>query len=113
MQFFLDSAKVDEIEYAGGSRIRLRVATDRPAVLVLSESAYPGWEVYVNGEEQKVLWLNFFFQGVEMAAGQHEVEFVYRPRNFSLYVGLSMASLAMLWLVRRVVLTGLPFRGKV
>lgn len=103
---------VGEIEYINSNRIKIQIETDRPSVLVLSESAYPGWRVYVNGEENEILWLNLFFQGVEIEAGRHEVEFVYRPENFFLYLGLSVISGIILCLVRRVVCSGRPFAAK-
>lgn len=81
--------------YANG-RIRLQIDVDRPAVLVLSETAYPGWKVFVDGEEVKCLWLNILFQGVEVEPGKHRVEFVYRPPHLSLSLTVSALSLLTL-----------------
>lgn len=91
-----DFSTVDKIEYPPGNRISIQVDAKRPSVLVLSESAYPGWKVYVDGVEKDLLWLNLFFQGVEINKGHHKIEFVFYPENFSLFLALSVVSFIIL-----------------
>ncbi|MEK7847075.1 MAG: YfhO family protein, partial [Nitrospinota bacterium] len=49
--------------------IKLNVNTDRPRILVLSETYYPGWKVYVNGQGKKILKANFAFRAIPLSAG--------------------------------------------
>ncbi|KAA2235165.1 YfhO family protein [Salinarimonas soli] len=67
------------IERYGRNAVRLHVQTDRTAVLVLHDLDYPGWEAWVDGERRPILRTNLLFRGVEVSAGQHVVEFRFRP----------------------------------
>jgi uncharacterized membrane protein YfhO len=91
--------EVDSLRYEEDGRIRIRVTSDRPSVLVLSESSYPGWRVFVNGQERVCLWLNLLFQGVELPSGQNEIVFEFRPEHFSAFVFISLVSLCIVWIV--------------
>ena len=59
--------------------VTLDVDTDRASVVVLHDLYYPGWEVYVDGKVRPLLRTNLLFRGVEVPAGQHTVEFRFRP----------------------------------
>jgi hypothetical protein len=91
--------EVDSLRYEKDGRIRIRVTSDRPGVLVISESSYPGWHVIVNGEKRECLWLNLLFQGVEIPSGQNEIIFEFRPEHFSVFVSVSLVSLCIVWTV--------------
>jgi len=75
--------RVEILAYKGGDVcLRVRVARP-PAILVLTESHYPGWRVWVNGRESPVLRVNGVFQGVRLdTAGTNLVRFAYWPRSF-------------------------------
>jgi hypothetical protein len=85
--------EVDHVTYSGSGRIRIELFAENPSVLVLSESSYPGWRVFVDGEERECLWLNLLFQGVEVGPGKHEVEFVFTPKYFCSFALVSLISL--------------------
>jgi hypothetical protein len=91
--------EVGSLRYEKDGRIRIRVNCDRPGILVLSESSYPGWRVFVNEKEEACLWLNLLFQGVELPLGQNDIVFEFRPQRFSGYAAVSLVSLAFLWIV--------------
>jgi hypothetical protein len=87
--------EVDLLRYEKDGRIRITVTSDRPSVLVLAESSYPGWRVFVNEQERPCLWLNLLFQGVELPSGQNEIIFEFRPEHFSAYIGVSLLGLCI------------------
>jgi hypothetical protein len=60
-----------------------------PGRLVLSEINYPGWRVLVDGNPAELLAIDGLFRGVDVPAGVHRVEFVFRP--VSVYLGLIAA----------------------
>jgi hypothetical protein len=72
------------------SLVRIEASLNRPGILVLADSFYPGWEVYVDGKKSQIQRANFFFRGVLLPAGQHRVEFKYEPYSFRLGFILSL-----------------------
>jgi hypothetical protein len=98
--------------FAGAARVvayepnRVAVETDSPspAVLVLSELFYPGWEATVDGEARPIMLTNFLLRGVAVPAGRHTVEVRYAApaaRNGAIISALSLAALLALALVAR------------
>ena len=68
----------------------------RPAVLVLTDTYYPGWRAYVDGEETEILRANGLFRAVRFPSGKHEVVFEFRPQSFRWGVVISLVSLGLL-----------------
>jgi hypothetical protein len=56
-----------------------RVRLDRPGLLVVSESGYPGWLAFVDGKPTEWLQADFILRAVELPSGEHTVRFEYRP----------------------------------
>jgi len=52
-----------------------------PGRLVLSEVAYPGWQVSVDGQAADLEVVNGFLRGVHINPGIHRVIFSYRPAS--------------------------------
>jgi hypothetical protein len=88
------SARVTRYE---PNRVDVRTKAGGPAVLVLGENHYPGWRAYLDGRSVGVLRVNYAQRGVYVPAGEHEVQFVYRPK--SVLVGLLVSLLAAAALV--------------
>ena len=67
----------------------IEIIAEGPGTLILSEIAYPGWEVKVDGE--KATWFPAFeiLRGVGLTEGTHHVEYVYRPKT--VYLGFFMS----------------------
>ena len=63
-------------------RLELAVSCREPSLLVVSETAYPGWRVTVDQFEGPILTANLFMRGVPIPAGDHEVRFAYRATGF-------------------------------
>jgi hypothetical protein len=56
--------------------------SDSPALLILSESAYPGWQVTVDGRPATPLTVYSVIKAVCVPAGQHQVEWRFVPLIF-------------------------------
>ncbi len=65
----------------------------RSGLLVLSDTYYPGWKVYVNGEISRILRANYAFRAVELKRGSHTVKFSYEPLSFKIGLYVSLLSL--------------------
>jgi hypothetical protein len=74
---------------------RVLLKASGPGLLVLSELAYPGWQVRVDGSPAQVKKVGGLLRGVRLETGAHGIEFFFRPT--SLYIGLILAAAA--WLI--------------
>jgi len=75
--------------------IRLQAAG--PGVVVLSEVAYPGWRVLVDGEPSTLIKVDGLFRAVELDSGEHEVIFQFYPTT--LIWGIAISGLGLLLLL--------------
>lgn len=99
-------AQKAEIADVLADQVVLRVTTARPAVLVLSDLDWPGWQASVDGTPTPIYRANFLFRGVAIDAGVHEVRFRYRPWTLPLGMAVSIATAGTLltaaaWTARR------------
>ncbi|RME32887.1 MAG: hypothetical protein D6793_10450, partial [Thermoflexia bacterium] len=77
-----------EVGYYGPNDIVFFVETDAPALLVLSDTLYPGWQAEVDGQRVPIYRTNAVFRGVLVPAGRHRVEMEFRPRTLRIGLGL-------------------------
>jgi len=70
-------------------KVNIHARLDSPGILVLTDSYYPGWKVFVDKEEKEILRANYLFRGVELTPGNHTVEFVYDPASFRIGLVIS------------------------
>jgi hypothetical protein len=78
-------------------RIKLLARLERPGVMVLSDSIYPGWRVYVDGIRKPILTTNLMMRGVFLESGEHQVEFIFQPDLF--YFGLVLSLVTILGII--------------
>ncbi len=74
---------------------RIGTRSTTPALLVLSETAYPGWQVAVDGQPATSLTAYTVIRAVCVPAGTHVVEWVYRPSIYWIGAGVSLAALIL------------------
>jgi hypothetical protein len=79
-------------------RVAVEVET-KGGFLVLTDTFYPGWRAYVNGVERPILRADYLFRAVPLEPGRHRVEFVYRPRSFTVGAGISLLTLGIVMLL--------------
>jgi len=82
-----------EIVHYSNQSVTIRASLNSAGILVLADSFYPGWRVYLNGEEKEVLRANLFFRGVSLLPGESLVEFRYEPRSFRIGLAISLATI--------------------
>jgi hypothetical protein len=94
-----------ELGYYGPNDVVLHVETDASALLVLSDTFYPGWRATVDGTPVPIYQTNAALRGVPVPAGAHRVEMHFRPRTLQVGLGLAaaggLACLALWWMERR------------
>ncbi len=75
------------------TRVTIEVFSNRPALLVLNDTFYPGWRATVDGRAVPIYRANFLFRGVPVEPGSHTVVFEFTPWNFRLGAALSIVGL--------------------
>ena len=83
-------------------RVTLRTVAAQPAVLLLNDRWDPSWQATVDGQAVPILRANFLMRGVAVPAGEHTVEFRYKPDMRMLWVSLTAIAVALgagVWLV--------------
>jgi len=88
--------------------VTLNASLSDPGILVLADSLYPGWRVYLNGEEQEILRANLFFRAVSLPRGEHQVEFRFQPLSFT--IGSMISLMTAIGVVAWIVAPHLNFR---
>jgi hypothetical protein len=78
------------------NRIDISTKAVGPSILVLSENHYPGWRTYVDGRAVETLRVDYNLRGVPLPAGQHLVEFSYRPKSVFIGMAMSLFAIALL-----------------
>lgn len=81
-------------------RVQVTVQTEAPALLVLRDSVYPGWQATIDGAPAPIHAANVLFRGVFVPAGVHEVRFDFVPSTWAtgLWIGLAGLVLTVLLL---------------
>ncbi len=105
--------KVEFTSYAPKD-IKFRAEAPSATVLLLNDRYDPNWKVSVDGMAAPLLRCNYIMRGVFLPAGQHQVEFRFKPPMDTFYVSLAgvivgVALSGLLFVVRdRPVLPAAP-----
>lgn len=75
----------------------VETSSEAASVLVLTDAAYPGWQAAVDGEPVDVHTVDGMFRGVFVPAGEHTVQFEFRPTSFATGRWITLA-VVLLWL---------------
>ena len=77
-------------------QVSVRVTSDEPGLLVLGDANYPGWTVAIDGLPAEIRQVDGLFRGIFVPAGEHAVEFRFRPITFSRGAVVSLSGLLLL-----------------
>ena len=84
-----------EIMVADPGFWRLQTDSSAQAILVLAESAYPGWQVTVDGQDAEALTAYTTVKAVCIPAGTHIVEWEFVPTAFMVGGLITLCALAL------------------
>jgi len=91
-----DRVRSARIQSYTSQEVKIDAIVERPALLVLNDSDYPGWKVYVDGRRSRWITANYLFRGVPLKPGRHLVRFAYEPASFAAGAAISGAGLICL-----------------
>jgi hypothetical protein len=101
------SARVLATKFAD-QEITLRCDAPATSLVVVSQTYYPAWKGYVDGQPAKIWRANYAFQALQVPAGRHSVQLIYKDRAFlagAIFSGLGLLSSAGLWWAARSRIT--------
>lgn len=79
------------IEHFISGDMKMEISQETSGYLVVQQSYYPGWKVYVDGKETEIVKINNTFLGVYLEEGVHQVHFEFKPVDFYVGSGITIA----------------------
>lgn len=86
--------EVEIVSYLA-DRVELAVDLETAALVVLSDSFYPGWSATVDGVAAPIVRANHFARGIFTGNGRHRIVFAYEPLSHRLAGLLSATAVAL------------------
>lgn len=79
-QFVKDSTAFIELTSYSPNHLKYKSSNRRDGLAVFSEMYYPhGWQASIDGQETEHFRVNYALRGLEIPAGNHEIEFKFEP----------------------------------
>jgi len=73
-----------------------KIITNQPGLFMVTDTYYPGWNVYVDNSLSKIYKTNYAFRGVKINQGTHKIVFKYEPKSFLIGGILSLIGFVIL-----------------
>jgi hypothetical protein len=83
------------VEDLSPEHVVLRLSCPEPGIVVLADTYSAGWRAIVDTLPTPLLKVNGLFRGVPVTAGQHFIEFHYRPTGHRAGVAVSLAGMIL------------------
>jgi len=80
---------LQSLGYRAYSPERIELRAEGPGTLILTQLAYPGWRVTVDGQPRPILTAYNLLRAVDLPSGEHSVVFTFHP--LSVYAGLALS----------------------
>lgn len=84
------------------NKLTYQYSASHEQLAVFSEIYYPdGWKVRINGEKADHFRVNYILRGMVVPAGDHEIEFIFRPAPYftGRYISLVFSALLVLGMI--------------
>lgn len=97
------------------NHLTYKTRTDSPQLAVFSEIYYndgaSSWQAYIDGKPAEHFRTDYVLRGMVIPAGEHTVEFVFKPQAFRICETISVVSMVIL-LIGVIAVAGLPWLRK-
>lgn len=88
------SARISDEQFSP-HRISFITGSANPSIVVIAQSYYHYWRAEIDGHLVPVWRANYNYQSLQVPAGRHSVELVYRDRGFQIGALISLLALLM------------------
>ena len=75
--------------------VTLSFAAAANGLAVLTDSYYPGWKAWVDGQPAPIYRINYGFRGIPVSQGASTLELKYEPASFVVGLFLSLLGIAV------------------
>jgi uncharacterized membrane protein YfhO len=86
----------------GANRVAAEAESLYAGRLILTDLAWPGWNVAVDGQRAESMIVDGMFRGVDLPAGKHTVVWTYQPATLYWGAGISVAAVVLLLAIAHV-----------
>ncbi|MES2702118.1 MAG: YfhO family protein [Bacteroidota bacterium] len=91
--FGKDSASAVKLAKYGLNDISFASSNSKDGLAVFSDIYYDkGWEAFVDGKQTPIVKANYVLRAIKVPAGNHNIEFHFRPKSF--YTGKTMSTIS-------------------
>jgi hypothetical protein len=87
------------LERLSANALRIQVHAERQAMLVQTDTFYPGWSATLDGAPVPLHRVNLMFRGVIVSEGLHEIELTYSPPRLRASLWAALGSGVLLCLL--------------
>jgi uncharacterized membrane protein YfhO len=99
-QFANDSSRSIRLTKYGLNRLSFTSHNTQNGFAVFSDIYYHlGWKAYIDGKESDIVKTNYVLRGLMIPAGDHKIEFEYRPETYLKWNKVSMISSILILLI--------------
>ena len=77
-------------------RVELRASLNRPGLVILADTYYPGWRLTIDGKPAPIFRANRMMRGAPTPAGEHTLVYTYEPGLFRIGAIVSLAGAVVL-----------------
>jgi hypothetical protein len=75
-------------------RIVQKVSANTPSLLLMNDRHHPDWQVSIDGKPAKLLRCNFVVRGLQVPAGQHTINWEFKPDLKVFWISSSAVAMA-------------------
>ncbi len=75
------------------NEIIVDVSSDRAALLVMTETDYPGWHATIDGQPAPIIRANTLFRSVVVPQGTHVIRFWFAPTSIMVGIAITLSTL--------------------
>jgi len=89
------------LEFPTPQSLVVKVNSDQPAWLILSEPYYPGWQATVNGQPAPIVRADYILRAIAIPSGESTITLTFRPMSFM--VGALISLVAWLGVIGKLL----------
>ena len=86
------------------------VVSKENSLLVISQTHFPGWKAYIDGNNVPLYRANYAFMAVPIDAGEHHLEIKYEPDSFR--YGLIIGATSFIIMISLLVVSQINTKRK-